>query len=49
MARIVVTDAGSDRGKVKVADLDSGRSLTVPRNAAQIAAARDTLKKEAQK
>ena len=49
MARIVVTDAGSDRGKVTVSDLDSGRSLTVPRNAAQIAAARDTLKKEAQK
>lgn len=49
MARIVVTDASSGRGQVKVSDLDSGKSLTVPRSAAQIAAARDALKKGARK
>lgn len=41
---IVVTDAGSERGQVKVQNTETGRSETVRQSAADIRAASDRLK-----
>lgn len=40
MPLIVVTDAGSRQGRVRVTNLDSGKSVEVPKTASAVAAAR---------